>query len=69
MDRPPDAELPSYQEGNFLHLKNLVGKMYQGELEIKWSNKITPDQLERHWRERKIHVLPKEDPRAKEIEM
>ncbi|KAK8846545.1 hypothetical protein IAR55_005631 [Kwoniella newhampshirensis] len=67
-DNPPEDEKRYFQQGNFVKICNLRGKLYRGELEIAWSEKPTEEQLAKGWNRRRCYLLEKSDPKAKEIE-
>ncbi|WWD21862.1 hypothetical protein CI109_106350 [Kwoniella shandongensis] len=67
-DDPPEEEKKIFQHGNVVTIHNLRGKMYKGELEVAWSEKPTEEQLAKGWKRRKLYLLDKDDPKAKEIE-
>jgi hypothetical protein len=49
-------------------LSNLRSKMWQGEMEIIWSDKLLEGQAAQGWKRKRVHWVDKEDERAFEIE-
>lgn len=53
--------------GAILHFPNVRAKEFNG-LELKWSDKMTQEQVDRGWQDRTITEISVDDPRAIEIE-
>lgn len=56
-----------FKQGAILRFPNVIGKEYNG-LELKWSDKVTSDQLHQGWKDRACSAVSPDDPRAIEIE-
>jgi hypothetical protein len=65
---PAQSELPMFQVGKYIHLKNVRAKFYKQELEMIWSELCLEDQAARGWNNRKASSVPSDDPQAKAIE-
>jgi hypothetical protein len=67
-DLPPMSERHIFEVGNFVKTRNVRAKVYQGGLELIWSELVTSDQLQQGWNRRRGQLVGKEDERAKVIE-
>jgi hypothetical protein len=67
-DKPPEPELELFKRGNILMLGNVRSKLYKGQLELNWSEKLTAVQIGSGWRaRRRCELVPKDDERARVI--
>jgi len=67
-DLPPMSERQNFAVGNYMMIRNVRCKMYQGALELIWSELVTTEQYEKGWNRRRCQGIGKEDERAKLIE-
>ena len=67
-DLPPIPERHIFEVGRFVRMSNVRCKMYQGGLEMIWSELVTGEQYEKGWNRRRCRGIEKEDERAKAIE-
>nr|XP_019047735.1 hypothetical protein I302_04352 [Kwoniella bestiolae CBS 10118]OCF26665.1 hypothetical protein I302_04352 [Kwoniella bestiolae CBS 10118] len=65
---PDIHELPKFDVGNILKAENVRSKLYNGEMELSWSELPTSDQARQGWRKRKCILVDGDDKRAKAIE-
>lgn len=62
-----EQTLQLIKEGAILHFPNVRAKEYGG-LELKWSDKMTQEQVAMGWQDRSVVKISPDDPRAIEIE-
>ena len=67
-DQPPDIA-SQLIAGNYLSMRNVNVKRHRGQglLELKWSEKVTPEQREMGWKNRSLSAIAHDDYRATEI--
>lgn len=66
--QPEQDQLPMFEVGNYLFLRNVRAKMYKGELEMIWSERVLPDQQSKGWEDGKPRLISPDDARAIAIE-
>ncbi|BEI86718.1 hypothetical protein CcaverHIS002_0700640 [Cutaneotrichosporon cavernicola] len=59
-----------FKYGAILHFKNVNANRYrgQGDLELKWSDKVTGEQLDKGWKDKRCFPVEADKPEAIEIE-
>ncbi|BEJ17058.1 hypothetical protein CspHIS471_0604590 [Cutaneotrichosporon sp. HIS471] len=59
-----------FKYGAILHFKNMNANRYrgQGDLELKWSDKVTGEQLDKGWKNKRCYPVEADKPEAIEIE-
>lgn len=68
-DEQPEEFAHNMREGNFIVIRNVRVAAHKrtAELELRWSDKLTEDQLQKGWKQKTITPVPKNDHRATQI--
>lgn len=61
MQALPEAEALLLQPGNVLDVRNVRCALYEGQLEMMWSELPTEEQSARGWRRRKLRLVERGD--------
>ncbi|KAK4685148.1 protection of telomeres protein 1, partial [Tremellales sp. Uapishka_1] len=69
LDVPSAEEKKKFKVGNVIKMYNIRPKMYQGQLDLVWSEKMTEQQARDRWSTRWCRVFTEEDERYREIDM